>query len=523
MGLPAVPGAPIGAPAGSIFEGDMVANNYLVRRIKAEGFLYARLKSDWNAKAGFGWSYNDGMYLNSTARNELRGLQVNYQTLQVSHPNWYLQVTRTADDAGNSYSLQSMTAQVQTAIQNAQAMGTTPDLSPAALEAMRQKVRIVDTSQMIDSELQYRNELWRRLRLTGGASFRAYFPATAGTQINDATTPIRRFVGGEYAQLDLIAIRDRLRVVGAFRADEFSDYGVAMSPKVAIVTTLAHNHNLRVGYNRAFRAPALFEAYVQTPSSGTVGNHTGFVIKDANGNVTATIPALTLEENNEFELGYRGDFAHRLFIDAVGYYSLYNNFIGPTTAIADGKTSFASYPDGTPTFAGTMTQGKLLTSVNFGKAQVAGADAGFDLWILRDRLLASASATYVRMVSFDPGSSGQKSLQINIPQWNARGSLTLTDVGLRNSFVRVQGRFQSAYQYTSGTWDSTRFPSLAGGLVPQRLVADVMFGYRFPAGVTLSATVFNVFDDRGFDVLGAPPGGIVSYVQITYNYSGLDY
>ncbi len=504
------------APGGAIFEGDLVANAYRIRTGKLEGFLYARLGAEWNLKAGTGFSYFDGMSTTNIGRNELRGWLIDYQTLQLSHPHWFAQVTRTADDAGQSYAVNTLASVVQAA-------GGLSMVNQQALEAMRQKIAYRDSSQMVDSELQYRDEFWRRLRLTVGAQFRAYLPSSDGTLFDDANgKKIHVFLGGEYAQADWIALRDRLRVNAAVRVDEHSDYGVTASPKAAVVLTLAHDHHLRVGYNRAFKAPTILDAYIDVAAAGAYGNHSGFVVTDGNGTVVSKIPALVPEENNTLEAGYKGDLGRRLFIDAVAFYSFYAHFISPLTLVAlPSKGTFASFPDGTPTFAGTPQQGTLITYSNFGAAEVVGANLGLDAWLVRDRLVLTAAASYIHLVSFTTGNPSQKGLPLNVPEWTARASLTLTDLPLRNSFVRLQGRYAESYVFQSGVWDSTVF--YANGKVPARFVADLVLGYHFTDGITVSANIFDLTNDHGIDVLGAPPGGIVAYAQLAYTWSGLDY
>jgi hypothetical protein len=39
----------------------------------------------------------------------------------------------------------------------------------------------------------------------------------------------------------------------------------------------------------------------------------------------------------------------------------------------------------------------------------------------------------------------------------------------------------------------------------------------------VSANVFNLLDDRGVEVLGAPPTGRSAYVQLAYTYEGLNF
>src|SRR5207248_1996665 len=141
-------------------------------------FLYGRVGGAWNLKAGAGFSYNDGISSTNTGRNELRGVQVQYQTLQLSHPNWYAQVTRTATDFGQTYQLDALAKAVQAA-------GGLSTFTPDSLEALRQQLRFIDASQMLDSEVQWHGELWHRLKLTAGAQLRAYFPSSSGSYLDD--------------------------------------------------------------------------------------------------------------------------------------------------------------------------------------------------------------------------------------------------------------------------------------------------------------------------------------------------
>ncbi|MGZ5147747.1 MAG: TonB-dependent receptor, partial [Burkholderiales bacterium] len=515
------------ATAPAIFEGDLVGNHYQVRQAKLEGYLYGRLAHHWHLKIGVGYSFNDGMMTTNTGRIELRGWSINNQTLQLSHPHWYFQVTRIGSDAGLSYPVDAFAKQVN---QGGGLAAFTPDM----LEALRRKLTYADASQLIDSDAQYHTELFDRLTLIGGVQFRAYLPYSHGTLFDDANARLYRFITSGYLQVDWRAIRDRLRIVGAVRLDENSDYGLSVSPKASAVLSLSHAHYVRVGYNRAFKTPTIIDAYLDIPYAGALGNR-GFTIRDAAGNQTP-IPALVPEENNALEIGYKGSFARRLFVDVVGFYSLYSNFISPLNLLANPKSTTspvsAYLPDGTLTFANdpraAVPPGFLITYLSFGSAQVVGANLGFDLWLVPDHLLFAGSVSYIHLQSYSVPKfaflAKQLALPFNVPELNARAAVTLQDLGLRNSFVRLQGRIQEHYTFQSGTqWDSTRADfNLANGQLPTRVVVDLMIGYHFANGVTLTGTVFNLLNDHGIDVLGAPPGGILGFAQASYTYSGLD-
>lgn len=506
-----------------VFEATLVPS-YEVQSAKVEGYVYARL-GRWYLKGGYGYSWNTALAATSAGRNYLHGYQVYVATVQASHPHWFVQVSRTATDtgaAGNEFPID----QVASAIQALTAMGQA--VTPDVVDALKKKLAFVDQSQLIDSEVQYRNEFWRRLRVTGGVQLRAYLPFSNGSYLDDGPGRPRIWaleVGG-YAQGDWMVVRDRFKIVGALRVDKHSDYAVQASPKLAAVLTLARSHNLRAGYSRAFKSPTILENYLHivTPTTGAfLGNKSGFVIKDAMGNTLSTIAPLAPEQVNQLEVGYKGGVYNRLFIDLDAYYSFYDDFISPLTVRALGAANgaFAFYPDGTPVGQGLPSQGVLATYSNFGKAQVAGADVGADWWIVRDKLMLSASVSYIHLVRFSNDDPTQKALLLNVPDWKGKAAITTTNLGLDHSFVRLQGRAQSAYRFASGShWDSALY--FANGKIPARFVADLSAGYNFPHGVTVTGNVFNLTNDHGFDMLGAPPSGITAYLDLTYHYEGLE-
>lgn len=67
-------------------------------------------------------------------------------------------------------------------------------------------------------------------------------------------------------------IRDGLKLIAGLRWDRCSDYPSPVSPRVALVKSLAENITLKIGYGKAFRAPTINELYWNQPASGMYGN-----------------------------------------------------------------------------------------------------------------------------------------------------------------------------------------------------------------------------------------------------------
>ncbi|MBN1208753.1 MAG: TonB-dependent receptor [Myxococcaceae bacterium] len=493
-----------------VFEGDLL-EDYDVLSAKAEGFLYYRL-GDWNFKGGYGFSLTDGVTLTNSGRNHLRGWQVHQQTVSASHPNWFAQVSRTYSNAGGTYQLDRLAGVVQT---NG---GVPSDLS--SLDPIKDQIKFIDQSQLIDSEVQYQNQ-FAGLKLITGLQLRVYNPSSKGTYLADVDgKELNATELGGYVQGDYSLMRDKLRLVAAARIDTHSNYSAQFSPKVAVVYNVGQNQHLRVGYNRAFKSPTILENYLLI-NNVLVGNRTGFTIKDAAGNVLSEIAPLVPESVDSFELGYKATFADRLLVDVVGYHSWYRNFISALSSQANPAAgTFAFYPDGTPVAAGTPLEGMLSTYTNFGRSRVAGADLGLE-YLLSPEITLNGSVSYIKLLKFSNTAANQKALLLNVPDLKLKASVTLQNLFVQNSFVRIFGRYQGPYEFRSGRWDSAVF--LQDGKVPARFVADVSAGYTFSSGFALSANVLNVFNDRGVDQLGSPEGGLMAYLQLAYKYEGLNF
>ncbi len=493
-----------------VFEGDLL-KNYDVRSAKAEGYLYYR-RGDWNFKAGYGFSLTDGVTLTNSGRNDLRGWQVHQQTVSASNPNWFAQVSRTYSNAGGTYQLDRLASLVQ-------ANGGAPS-DPTSLDSLRDQIKFIDQSQLIDSELQYQNQ-FGGLKFITGLQLRQYNPSSQGTYLADTDgKKLSATEFGGYVQGDYSLLRDKLRLVAATRIDTHSNYSAQISPKAAVVYNLDRNQHLRVGYNRAFKSPTILENYLLINNT-LLGNRTGFTIKDADGNVLSQIAPLVPESVNSAEVGYKATFAERFLVDVVAYHSWYRNFISALTSRANPAAgTYAFFPDGRPVAEGTPAEGTLSTYANFGRSRVAGADLGLQ-YLLTPQITLDGSVSYIKLLKFQSTDPTQAALLLNVPDLKLKGSITLQNLFAQNAFLRISGRYQNAYQFRAGRWDSTVL--LSEGQIPARFVADVAAGYNFSKGFALSATLLNVLNDHGVDQLGSPPGGLMAYAQLEYKYDGLHY
>jgi iron complex outermembrane receptor protein len=515
------------------FNEPALVRNYDIESIRTEGSLYYRFGDGWQAEGTYGFSENDNFGVTNSGRNRILDWQVQYQNLRLTGDHWFLQATHTSNDAGNTYQINGVASGAETIYDAALEDGASPSQARQQaldqLPTLRDNNTFVDKGELWDSEIQYNNTFEvgaGTIDLVTGAQYRQFLPDSDGTFLADAGgQDIDQTEGGGYLQLDYRPT-DALRINAAARVDAHSEYDTQFSPKAAVVYTVAPTHNVRVGYNRAFKSPTILNnhIFIAVPDLGRVvrGNTEGYTIRSGpttDDPVVRRIDPLTPEEVNTLEVGYKGVFNDRLYVNVVGYNSWYTDFISPLTTVANplvpqGKTY--GFQDG------QLIEGNgfLQTYFNFGSATVRGLDAGFR-YAASERLEVSGNLSLIELSDFEKGDAAQP-LLLNVPTTKAKGSVTVRDFGIENYFVSLSGRWKSAYEFRSGYWNSDTFYS--DGEIPSRFTANLTAGYTIPdTGVELKASVTNLFDTDTPDVLGAPETGRLLWVSATYNFRGLSF
>jgi outer membrane receptor for ferrienterochelin and colicins len=494
----------------SFFEKQLV-DGYRVGGLEVDGSLQYRAR-DWTVAGTAGWSETTGFSTSDSGRNYVDGFQVAYQSLTLTHPSWYAQITRTHNDAGDSYQIQSLARRAQASAD----MGL--PVSSADLARLREEVRVVDTSQMFEAELQH-NRTVGPVRTVVGSQGRLYQPESEGTLYDDGgDRDISVQELGAYLQLDYWPVPERLRVVGAARVDAHSDYSTQLSPQVSLMLSPTPNQRLRLAYNRAFQSPGIIHNYLLV-NGFMRGNRDGFTVRDAQGELVGEIAGLEPETVDAVELGYKASLADAVAVSAVLHNSWYDAFISPLTAVANpmaAEPTFAHTADGTLVGEGTPFAGFLLTYVNFGEAFVQGLDIELDA-VPHPKLGLSVGGSLITLVDFDANTTVVPELPLNMPRLKLRASATVENVGLDHSYVRVGGRYRTGFVFDAGYWNSREF--FADGTIPAQIVVDVSAGRTWPQHrVAVRAYLLNALGNDIPDVLGAPVPGRLAYLQVAYSY-----
>ena len=511
----------------SFFEEDLV-ENYDVSTAQVGGTAYYRFAEDSFVKANYNFSDTTGFSLNNLGRARLEGWQVHSQTLQLSTPKWYAHVTRTANDAGDTFRIDAVAQGAQGTLD----MGGT--VGDAEIAAFTEAATLTDKAQLYDAGVQYRHSAFGVDAITG-VQARYQLPDSNGTILDDGGDKSIDFSEiGAYLQLDYKLWDDRIRLIGAGRVDAHSDYDTQFSPKATAVFAPDESHRIRLGYNRAFKAPTPTESYLSLAATPFAkGNRDGYDIRNAAGDVLAVIDPLSPEQVNSVEIGYKASLARSVFVDVVAYNSWYDNFISPLSPVSNpgdmANPTFAFDSEGNPIAEGTPVQGLLLTYLNFGEAEVRGADLGVNYY-WRDKVTVSGGVSVIELVDFSAEGAAQQDLLLNVPTVKIKGSVAINGLGFDNYFARASVRYHQAYRFRSGYWNSGTF--LGDGVddggedgdFPGRTVVDVSGGYLFPEQrVAVRAYLLNLTDSSVPDVLGAPVPARWGYLELSYTFDDVNY
>jgi outer membrane receptor protein involved in Fe transport len=199
-----------------------------------------------------------------------------------------------------------------------------------------------------------------------GASYRIYSLNSNGTIFVDTTGRINISEFGYYAQAQKRLFNDALKLTGSLRYDKNENFDGRYTPRATALLRVAPDNNVRVSFQTAYRFPSTQDQYINLLTGGAnrlIGGLAEFneyfrfntnpaytaesVVAYRNSIGTGTPNPLLLqqaqfkvikpEKVRSYEVGYRGLLNKKLLIDAYGYYSRYQDFIG-RAAVGRGKS-----------------------------------------------------------------------------------------------------------------------------------------------------------------------------------------
>jgi len=422
---------------------------------------------------------------------------------------------------------------------------TNPDLKSGSL--------FTDKSNLQHIEGQYQFD-WKWMDVLVGASFRRYDPQSYGTIFEDtlvnrgdtlangAANLDAEFVDlsqieyGGFVQLTKRLFDDKFKIQGSARLDKNQNFPLQFSPRLSLMYDLK-GHSFRISGQSAFRSPTLQNQYIRLDVGPLIiaGNLNGWdnlytlesvntfndyvdsmqvnnlwtdsVYDVASGKLkTYSAKPIRPEQVKTIEIGYRGTFFKRLFVDATFYHNWYTDFIGeirvvqPFNATAgeeSGVDQLLSHNEGTP------TRQIYQIPVNADQeVRSMGATIGL-AYYFTPKYTGTFNYTFARLIDSDlddpiiPG--------FNTPEHKF-------NIGVKGRNVWKGLGFSANFQWVDGfKWEST----FGDGQVPSYHTLDLSLSYEVPKWYsTFRVGASNIYDQRRIEAYGSPTIGAMVYGSI---------
>ncbi len=270
-----------------------------------------------------------------------------------------------------------------------------------------------------------------------------------------------------YIQDEITIFRNLLLNAGV-RYDYYSTFGSTVNPRLALIYTPIDGSVIKLLYGSAFRAPNVYELYLQSASTGMKGN-----------------PDLKPEKIKTYELIYEQYIGNSIRGTVTGFYYDINDLIVQVTDPAD----------------------SLLVFRNLNEVKAEGAEAELEeKW--DNGLTGKVSYSFVHA---ENSATGQT--LVNSPQHLVK--LNVTVPLIRDKvFLGIQELFTS------------RRKTLAGNFAKSYYITNLtLFSQNLLKNLELSASLYNLFDYNYGDPGGnehvedvIPQDGRVFRVKLTYRF-----
>ncbi len=451
-------------------EAEMIGDDDHTNAYRVQAHVSYLLTNDLKASLDVKRAQGTSTYQNQ-GRIRMKGLGANQYRAELKSPQGFLRVYSTEDFSGQSYDLNSLgnilqispveeggtltyadqfystfnaeyTRQRRAGVEPAAALAaarvaadaTRLSSSDPRFQLLREQIinepsgaqrgsKLVLNSFLNDVSSQYNFKVSSTTDVVVGAAYRDYRLGSGGGYVLTDTPGqrLRNYEYGGYLQVSQRLFNDHLKLAAASRLDNFKNFDPAFSPRVSGVYSVGatKQHNFRVSYGRAFRAPSQIDQYSLADlgnvlALGNIGQgFEGYSLTNAAGqsytqvltgvpieSFEFSIPQLRLERVSTYEAGYKGVVAKNLYVDVNYFDSRYNDFIG--------AANFVGNPDGTrPTLAQLLTSqpdfgpGKpsRLIYAPFNNSQevhTQGVSAGLNYYWLKE-LHVAANYSYNRL------------------------------------------------------------------------------------------------------------------------------
>ncbi|WP_395402977.1 TonB-dependent receptor domain-containing protein [Pseudoduganella sp. UC29_106] len=348
----------------------------------------------------------------------------------------------------------------------------------------------------------------------------------SGTELRPAINIIngKRDVTALFTEFNIPVVKD-LSVNLAGRADRYSDFGSAFSPKASVRYQAAPWLLLRGTASRGFRAPSLPE--ITNSTSVSYGNvidpRDPITPTQARGitNITVANSALSPERSNNLNLGFVLSPTSTSSI-GLDYYRIRTNGVIGTESADSIIANEGAHPEKIVRDA----QGRITTLYRQYANQGDRLASGFDL-DLRQRFPRTAYGSFTLNAQLSYVLKFEQPLSVGAPLTNGAGNNWFGSIPKWRGVTAANwenGPYSGTltWNYVDG-YDQTTRP---GERVKPVGTFDVNLGYKVSTATTLNLIVLNVGDKRPswdssfafFDYTQSDPRGRFASVKLTHKF-----
>ncbi len=413
--------------------------------------------------------------------------------------------------------------------------------------------RFDDQTNLFHAEGQYDfSEEIKSFDLQVGGSYRLFDLNSNGTIFDDGDQNITIQEYGIYAQGAKMLPNDKTKFSGSLRYDKNENFKGRFNPRVSVTHKVKDKHVIRGSFQTGFRIPTTqgqhidlniisarllgglpryAEKYdlVRTSSTGVPLAFTDesvlafresvFATGDVNAAAALLDPVTELnpvrpEVVQNFEIGYRGVFDNRLYIDLAYYYNIFNDFITQVRVVTAEEGDM-----GNPNYL-TLLNGEAHNLVN-------GVVEGNTSQIYTNYTGQITSQGFAGGItySFDRGYTLDANYnwnvlndapedffaEFNTPEHKTNISFSNREV-FDNFGFNVTYRWQSEFE-----WQSS-FVLPANGTVPAYQTIDAQVSYRIPGlKSVIKIGGSNILNEYYIQSLGGPNIGALYYISLTFD------
>lgn len=344
-------------------------------------------------------------------------------------------------------------------------------------------------------------------------------------KIDSSFRSITNYQFGLYAGFEKKVINDALSLKATLRMDKNENFDAVFSPALSFVYQIDEDQIVRGGLSAAVRNPTMADQflYYDIGRAILVGNLNGFdslatlsSFNDAR-NAGATfawdlvdfidVDPIRPERVQTFELGYRGSFDNKFYVDATYFYSIYQDFIGFNFGID------LPYSPNNP-LPPTSARALRVAANAIETVTTQGLSLGANYYFARQFALTT-NYSWNKLIS---GDDDPIIPAFNTPEHKINIGLNARDLNTDFGLFRLRSwGFGVNYRWVEGFVfeGSPQFT----GFVPSYYMVDAAVNAHFKEiNTTVKIGASNLTNNMIFTAYGGPFVGRLAYISLVYEW-----